>query len=110
MVKNWKVKLMIVKDLTTKPFAVNLFVPSNNEIDNGLVEHMQAWLKPYRKAFNLEEPVVNITEQQQFEQAIDIIINKQVPIVAFTFGIPDQEINYQIESTPYYFIRDCYIS
>lgn len=80
-----------VKGLTTKPFAVNLFVPSNNEIDNGLVEHMQTWLKPYRKAFNLEEPVVNITEQQQFERAIDIIIHKQVPIVAFTFGIPNQE-------------------
>lgn len=80
-----------VHQLTTKPFAVNLFVPSNNEIDNGQIEHMKAWLKPYRKAFNLEEPVVNITEQQQFDRAIDIIIEKKVPIVAFTFGIPSKE-------------------
>lgn len=80
-----------VNQLTNKPFAVNLFVPSNNEVDNGLVEHMKEWLKPYRKAFNLEEPVVNITEQQQFDRAIDIIIKKKVSIVTFTFGIPNKE-------------------
>ena len=36
---------------------------------------MNAWLKPYRRAFNLEEPVVNVTEDIQFKQAIDLIVS-----------------------------------
>lgn len=81
-----------VKTLTSKPFAVNLFVPGNQEIVTEQVLHMNAWLKPYRRAFNIEEPVLNIQEQTQFESAIEIVIAQSVPIVTFTFGVPDAEI------------------
>ncbi|MFW3545325.1 NAD(P)H-dependent flavin oxidoreductase [Staphylococcus caprae] len=80
-----------VKQLTDKPFGVNLFVPSENHYLPDQVEHMNAWLKPYRRAFNLEEPVVNVTEEIQFKQAIDMIIKYHVPVCCFTFGIPDHE-------------------
>ena len=53
---------------------------------------MNAWLKPYRKALNLEEPVIDISEEQQFNDAIDMVIEKGVPVVSFTFGIPNQNI------------------
>ena len=38
-----------VKQLTDKPFGVNLFVPSENHYLPDQVEHMNAWLKPYRR-------------------------------------------------------------
>ena len=53
MLKSWK-KIQEVKQLTDKPFGVNLFVPSENHYLPDQVEHMNAWLKPYRRAFNLE--------------------------------------------------------
>lgn len=53
---------------------------------------MNAWLKPYRRALHLEEPVVKITEEQQFKCHIDTIIKKQVPVCCFTFGIPSESI------------------
>ena len=53
---------------------------------------MNAWLKPYRRALHLEEPVVKITEEQQFKCHIDTIIKKQVPVCCFTFGIPESII------------------
>ncbi|WP_412519785.1 NAD(P)H-dependent flavin oxidoreductase [Staphylococcus simulans] len=78
-----------VKLLTTQPFAVNLFVPSKQHIKPAQVELMNAWLNPYRRALDLEQPVVNLSESQKLEQQIDILIEKRVPIVSFTFGIPD---------------------
>lgn len=78
-----------VKLLTTQPFAVNLFVPSKKHIKRAQVDLMNAWLNPYRRALDLEQPVVNLSESQQLEKQIDILIEKRVPIVSFTFGIPD---------------------
>ncbi|MBI5971881.1 NAD(P)H-dependent flavin oxidoreductase [Staphylococcus caledonicus] len=80
-----------VRSMTAQPFGVNLFVPSRNNYTQDQVEHMNAWLKPYRKALDLEEPVVNITEEQQFSNAIDMVIKHKVPICCFTFGLPSQE-------------------
>lgn len=58
---------------------------------------MNAWLKPYRKALNLEEPVVNISEEQQFKSAIQTVIKYRVPVCCFTFGIPSKEIIEQLK-------------
>ena len=85
-------EITAVQELTDLPFAVNLFVPGGQLYIPENVEKMQAWLKPYRRALDLEEPVVNIDEQQKFNDAIDIIIEKGVPVVSFTFGIPDAEV------------------
>ena len=89
MLKSWK-RNSRSEATTDKPFGVNLFVPSENHYLPDQVEHMNAWLKPYRRAFNLEEPVVNVTEEIQFKQAIDMIIKYHVPVCCFTFGIPDR--------------------
>ena len=85
-----------VRTLTTQPFGVNLFVPGQHTYTNEQVERMNAWLKPYRKALNLEEPVINISEAQQFNQAIHMIIKKKIPVCCFTFGIPSQDIIKQL--------------
>ncbi|MDU9350416.1 MULTISPECIES: nitronate monooxygenase [Staphylococcus] len=85
-------EITYVQELTDLPFAVNLFVPSEQLYIPENVEHMNAWLKPYRKALNLEEPVIDISEEQQFNDAIDMVIEKGVPVVSFTFGIPNQNI------------------
>ena len=53
---------------------------------------MNAWLKPYRRALQPEEPTVNITEEQRFNAAIDLVLQYHVPVCSFTFGIPKQEI------------------
>ena len=82
-------EIKAVKEKTTQPFGVNLFVPHQNATANPQqVEHMNAWLKPYRRAFHLEEPVINIDETQKFKEAINMIIKYNVPICSFTFGIP----------------------
>ncbi|CDR23479.1 NAD(P)H-dependent flavin oxidoreductase [Staphylococcus schweitzeri] len=81
-----------VRELTKNVFGVNIFVPSHQSYSSSQIENMNAWLKPYRRALHLEEPVVKITEEQQFKCHIDTIIEKQVPVCFFTFGIPSENI------------------
>lgn len=81
-----------VRQLTSNSFGVNVFVPSQQSYTSNQIENMNAWLKPYRRALHLEEPVVKITEEQQFKCHIDTIIKKQVPVCCFTFGIPNESI------------------
>ncbi|HDI7655576.1 TPA: nitronate monooxygenase [Staphylococcus aureus] len=81
-----------VRQLTSNSFGVNVFVPSQQSYTSSQIENMNAWLKPYRRALHLEEPVVKITEEQQFKCHIDTIIKKQVPVCCFTFGIPSEQI------------------
>jgi len=85
-------EITYVQELTDLPFAVNLFVPSEQLYVPENVEHMNAWLKPYRRALNLEEPVIDISEEQQFNEAINVVIEKGIPVVSFTFGIPKQSV------------------
>ncbi len=42
-------------------------------------------VKTLSTRITLEEPVVKITEEQQFKCHIDTIIKKQVPVCCFTF-------------------------
>lgn len=95
--KKLEQEIQKVQGLTSQPFGVNLFVPSHQSYTNEQVEHMNAWLKPYRKALNLEEPVVNISEEQQFKSAIQTVIKYRVPVCCFTFGIPSKEIIEQLK-------------
>ncbi|MGZ0075540.1 nitronate monooxygenase [Staphylococcus aureus] len=80
-----------VRQLTSNSFGVNVFVPSQS-YTSSQIENMNAWLKPYRRALHLEEPVVKITEEQQFKCHIDTIIKKQVPVCCLLFGIPNESI------------------
>lgn len=85
-------EIQAVQALTSEPFAVNLFIPSDYQYSEAEVAQMNAWLKPYRRALQLEEPTVNITEEQRFNAAIDLVLQYHMPVCSFTFGIPNQEI------------------
>lgn len=85
-----KDEIQHVQSLTQYPFGVNIFVPSQVDYSKTQVDHMNAWLRPYRRALNLEEPTINISEEQQFESMIDMIINYNISVCCFTFGIPNK--------------------
>ncbi|WP_432813785.1 NAD(P)H-dependent flavin oxidoreductase [Staphylococcus canis] len=79
-----------VQSLTLRQFAVNLFVPEAVQYDETQVKAMNALLQPYRQALGLEVPTVSSHEVQSFDDKIKLLIEYQVPICSFTFGIPTQ--------------------
>ncbi len=81
------------KELTNKPFAVNLFAHSIGAVDEVQVARMQEFMLQLAAKYNLPlgrqdfEPFQFYTYKEQ----IDILVKERIPIVSFTFGILNDE-------------------
>lgn len=91
-----KEQIQQVKNFTALPFMVNLFIPhrtyvSREQMDEFIIK--AADINPDIKideATNLYNE--SLWEISALEPMIDIIIEEKVPIVSFTFGVPDESI------------------
>ena len=77
------------KELTEQPFAVNLFVPEYNEVTSTQIDRMKEILTPYCEEFNIEPGMPTIDKDDTFDQLVQNVIDSDVKICSFTFGIPD---------------------
>jgi nitronate monooxygenase len=79
------------KALTPKPFAVNLFCHAIPTPNKQTVERMQQLLEQIcvtnGMAFKKQE--LESLRFCSYTEQIDCILNEHIPIVSFTFGIPD---------------------
>ncbi|HET7305303.1 MAG TPA: nitronate monooxygenase, partial [Segeticoccus sp.] len=78
------------RDLTRKPFGVNVFVPG--EVDRGATEQLLVRYRDLladdasRRAVELPEPQWHDTTH--FEDKVELLVADPVGVVTFTFGIP----------------------
>lgn len=82
------------KQMTNKPFNVNVFVPSMEAAalkDEAYQKALQA-LKPYFERLNIEEESVIKDYSSIFDNQIDAILEEGVNVCSFTFGVPAREI------------------
>ena len=86
-----------VKQLTSKPFGINLFVPNEFLVNQTTIQSSYQFLAPIRQQLNMpqaesfEIPCFNEIVQT-FTEQIKIVIEEQIPICSFTFGIPSKEV------------------
>ena len=71
------------RELTTKPFGVNLFVP---------VQHSTVDVEPYRRRLRHEaaEPGEPRWHDDGYPAKLDLVIAERVPVISFTFGRPSR--------------------
>lgn len=81
-----------LRRLTDKPFAVNLFVDQASRVDSGEVERAWALLAPYRAELGLADAEPPKIFAEPFEDQLQAVIDARVPVVGFTFGIPDPAV------------------
>jgi nitronate monooxygenase len=86
-----------IKQLTSKPFGINLFIPSEFNVSENEVKFANQNLLPIRKELNLHEhdsfelpKFTNILET--FNEQIKVVMEEKVPICSFTFGVPSKEL------------------
>ncbi|MFC3882184.1 NAD(P)H-dependent flavin oxidoreductase [Bacillus songklensis] len=82
------------KQLTNKPFNVNVFVPSIDLLEVKEEQRQKALevLKPYFENLNIrEEPVIR-DYSTVFNNQIDAIIEEGAAVCSFTFGAPPREV------------------
>lgn len=90
--KQLRQQIKKIKQLTNKPFGVNLFIPESPEVSEEAIHKANEWLKPFREELGLSEvPKVNKPDTSIFDEQIHVIIEEKVPVCSFTFGLPSNE-------------------
>ncbi|MEH7014708.1 nitronate monooxygenase [Neobacillus niacini] len=86
-----------IKQLTSKPFGINLFVPNDFNWTESEVKLANQLLEPIREQLHilqgdtLEIPTSNHV-YEIFNEQIKVVIEEQVAVCSFTFGIPSKEV------------------
>lgn len=78
-----------IRQLTSKPFSVNLFVPEKHHATQEQMQTMQSLLTPIAAELNLKLEIPMPPYLPDFDKQMDVVITDNVPIISFTFGIPE---------------------
>ena len=98
-----KEQIQQVKQLTGKPFAVNLFVQEEPNINVSVLQEARMALQPIYEELNIQEtPTVMSTEV--FQGQVNAVIEERVPIVSFTFGLPSSDVMKRLKDNGTYLI------
>lgn len=82
-----------IRALTTKPFAVNLFIPQPVVENPKIIDEMNHHLDFYRQQLHL----TNLSPEtplflDSFPRQIEVILSEEVPVLSFTFGALTEEM------------------
>ncbi|GCD82875.1 oxidoreductase [Parageobacillus thermoglucosidasius] len=84
-------EIVAVRELTDKPFGVNVFVPSEEDVDeNALLRYRQVLEK---EAERFGVPLGEAKwDDDDWEAKLAVLVEENVPVVSFTFGCPSPDI------------------
>lgn len=74
------------RELTDRPFAVNLFVPRPFGEAPERVERANELMEPYRDELGIERPERMDGYAPPFEEQFEVVLEEEVPVFSFTFG------------------------
>jgi len=78
-----------IRELTDRPFAVNLFITPQPATDEAQILRMQARLARYRTDLGLPRGKLPSTFAPEFAEQFDAVLAARVPVFSFTFGALD---------------------
>lgn len=78
-----------VRALTDRPFSVNLFIPGEVVTDTPSDEVLDK-LRSYSKELGVNAPETEDTPVFSFDEQLQVILDNNVPVFSFTFGIPEE--------------------
>lgn len=76
-----------VRELTKRPFAVNLFSPQAQMPMNDGLKQVADFLRPYHERLGLKPPELPQKPIQNFDDQLAAVCKAAPPIVSFTFGL-----------------------
>ena len=81
-----------VRELTNKPFGINLFVqPSFPEVDDGVLQRAHDRLRRYLDQFGIDAKTIP-KPKNEYAAQIDAVLEAKPALFSFIFGIPDTAI------------------
>ena len=80
-----------VRSLTDQPFAVNLSAGHPAKVDAERIARAGELLAPYRAELGLSAELPPLPELPGLDEQLDVILETRIPVLNFTFGIPDAQ-------------------
>lgn len=80
------------------PFGVNLFAPNSVPIEPQAYHRYAAAIQPAADRFDLTLRAEPLEDDDSFGAKIDALLAQPVPVVSFTFGIPDDTVIRELRS------------
>ena len=78
---------------STQQFGVNLFVPNAVPVDPQAYRQFATTIQPQADRYGLDlRDTVPIEDDDDWRDKVDLLLTEPVPVVSFTFGIPDPDI------------------
>lgn len=79
------------RELTDKPFAVNLFIPEEHHTNDDQIERARIAVQASCSELNFTIPAIKAPFAPPFEAQMNILLEEKIPVFSFTFGIPSRE-------------------
>lgn len=79
-----------VQMLTNRSFAVNLFVPEEIEVSQTQLSRAYEALQPIEKELGISSKPMSFSKSEFAEQIL-VLIDEEVKVCSFTFGLPDEK-------------------
>lgn len=92
-----------VKGLTDKPFAVNLFIPEETELNDSKLSEAKDALQNIQSELNISSHIDSFSTSE-FHEQIDVLIDEGVRVCSFTFGLPDEDTVSKLKRSDVYLI------
>ncbi|WP_413585459.1 NAD(P)H-dependent flavin oxidoreductase [Bdellovibrio sp. HCB274] len=94
-----------IRQLTNKPFAINLFAPSVDPIlSDAQITKALKQTRPYRQQFALSDPQVIPPFSENYNEQFTTVMKLKPAVLSFTFGLLPQEHIDQARSAGIYVI------
>jgi nitronate monooxygenase len=85
-----------IRSLTSKPFAMNLWVSTEDEgarrSDESAFNRSLAWLSAHLTDLGASRPVYKPYSPVRFEDQVRVLLDAKLPAFSFIFGIPPKEV------------------
>jgi nitronate monooxygenase len=92
------------RELTARPFAVNLFSPQAQLPLSGDTGAVAEFLRPYHERLGLKAPELPQKPIENFDDQLEAVCKAGPPIVSFTFGLLPQKATEQLKAQGAYLI------
>lgn len=90
-VEEMRKEIAAVRELTNKPFGVNIFVPSEEDVDEKALLRYRQVLEKEAERFGV--PLGEAKwDDDDWEAKLAVLYEEKVPVVSFTFGCPSPDI------------------
>jgi nitronate monooxygenase len=79
--------ILRIRELTRRPFAINLFSPDADQTLAGDFAPIAAFMQTYHNQLGIAPPEPPASPGENFDEQLEVLVRLRVPVISFTLGL-----------------------